>query len=253
MSDIPVVEGKRTTYENFVADCPTCGRESVFNRASDLGTFELIAGRDVSCLESTCGEPFRIVGDSINDAYEMLIYDCYELRDRKHYMSCILNLAQAYELFFGLFFRVELLYKPFAADSSQNLADLNRVAENLDAKIKNYAFARMKALFLQHAVARKSPKSVAEAATVVAGLPCHPGVPKNADIGALEDPKLVPLLKDIKNTTIDTLRNQVVHKAAYRPTRQEVEEALAEARSILFPLGTYFNLHDETSRYSRTT
>jgi len=252
MSDIPVVAGKRTTYENFIVDCPMCGRESVFNRASDLGTFEPIAGRDVACLDSGCGKPFRIVSDSINDAYEMFIFDCYELRDRKHYMSCILSLAQAYEVFFGLFFRVELLYKPFGADSNRKLADLNRVAEDLHDKLKEHTFARMRALFLQHVVARHSPRSVAEAATIVAGLPCRPGDPKDALIEALYDQKLVPLLKAIKTTKIHTLRNQVVHQRAYRPTRQEVEVAIEEARSILFPLGAYFNLHDEINWYSRT-
>lgn len=252
MSNIPVAENSRSTYENFVAQCPTCGKESVFNRASNLETFEPIAGRDVLCLDSACGKLFRIVGDSVNAAYEMLIFECYELRDRKHYMNCILSLAQAYKVFFGLFLRVELVYKPFGADPMRDLADLNRVATNLHDKIKGYSFAQMRALFLQQVVKYQSPKSVGAAAAVVAGLPCHHVDPKDADIDGLGDPKLVPLLKAIKATEINSLRNQVVHKRAYRPTLQEVDESLKEARSILFQLGKYFDLHDEINWYLRT-
>ena len=52
MNAIPVAERKRTSYENFAAECPWCRRENIFNRASDLKTFEPIAGRDVSCLSA---------------------------------------------------------------------------------------------------------------------------------------------------------------------------------------------------------
>ena len=79
MNAIPVAERKRTSYENFAAECPWCRRENIFNRASDLKTFEPITGRDVSCLSAACGKPFRILGDSVNSPHEMLIFDCYEL------------------------------------------------------------------------------------------------------------------------------------------------------------------------------
>lgn len=79
MSEIPVAENKRTSYENFIAECPSCHKESIFNRASDLHTLEPIAGCDVSCLSSDCQKPFRIVGDKVNSAHEMLIFDCYDI------------------------------------------------------------------------------------------------------------------------------------------------------------------------------
>lgn len=97
---IPIAEKMRTDYENFVAVCPSCGHECIFNRASDLCTFEPIGELNVSCLNEECRKPFRLVGDSVNEPHEMLIYDCYELLEHKHYMNCILSLAQAYEVFF---------------------------------------------------------------------------------------------------------------------------------------------------------
>lgn len=251
MGDIPVARNKRTCYENFAAECPWCGKESIFNRASDLRTFEPIAGREVSCQSADCRKPFRIVGDSVNSSHEMLIFDCYELVERKHYMNCILSLAQAYEVFFSLFFRVELLYKPFGADPDQELTDLNRLSEELHGKIEEHTFTRMRALFLCHIVTGHSPKNLVEAAAVVAALPDRPGDPKDAAIESLGDVRLVSLLKALKATSIHTLRNQVVHKRAYRPTREEVDAALEETRSILFPLTGCLRLYDEINWYMR--
>jgi hypothetical protein len=250
MSAIPVAWNKRTSYENFVAECPSCGKESIFTRASDLRTFKPIVGRDVSCQSADCGKPFRIIGDSVSSPHEMLISDCYELVERKHYMNCILSVAQAYEVFFSLFFRVELVYKPFGAPS-RRLADLNRLSEELHEKIRGHTFARMRALFLRHIVSGRSPKNVAEATAMVAALPDCPRDPKDSAIDSLDDAKLVPLLKALKATSIHVLRNQVVHKRAYRPTRQEVDEALEEARSLLFPLTSHLGLCDEINWYMR--
>lgn len=252
MNDIPVAKDKCPGYENFVAICPWCNRESIFNRASDLCTFEPIDGRNVSCQNIDCSKSFRITGDLINNAHEMLILDCFELIERKHYMSCILNLTQAYEVFFSLYFRVELLYKPFAAGCSRNLAEMNLISEKLYNKIKDHAFARMRSLFLQHVLTRRPPKDLKQAEAVIAALPDCPGDPKDADIENLCDAKLVPLLKAIKATNnIHTLRNRIVHKQAYRPTRAEAETALQETRSILFPLTKHFRLCDDINWYLR--
>ncbi len=251
MSGIPVARNKHTSYENFMAECPWCTKENIFNRASDLGTFEPIAGLDVLCQSENCRKAFRIVGDSVNCAHEMLIFDCYELLERKHYMNCILSLAQAYEVFFSLFLRVQLLHKPFATDPNQDLADLNRLSEALQEKIKDHTFVPMRALFLQHIVAHCSPKNLIEAEVVIAALPDHPGEPKDTAIQGLNDAKLDPLLKALKSTSIHTLRNRAVHKHAYRPTRDEVEAALEETRSILFPLTSHLQLYYDINWYMR--
>jgi hypothetical protein len=247
MSAIPYAKIKRTSYENFVAQCPWCEQESIFNRATDLKDLSPIAFRTVSCLNPACGKPFNINGDSVNSAHEMLVLDCYELLQLKHYMNCILSLAQAYEVFFSLFFRVELLYKPFGADPDQELSHLNRLSEELHEKIKEHTFTRMRALFLQHIVTGSRPANLAEAEAAIAGLEDHPSDPKDAELEALGDKQLVALLKAVKSTAINTLRNRVVHKQAYRPTREEAEEA----RSLLFPLTSRLGLYDDINRYMR--
>lgn len=235
-----------------MADCPWCRQDNIFNRATDLHTFEPIAGRNVSCQNADCRKPFRIVGDSVNSAHEMLIFDCHELIERKHYMNCILTLAQAYEVFFNLFFRVELLYKPFGSDPDQEMADLNSLSKALHDKIKKHTFAPMRALFLSHIVAGHSPKTLAEASSVVSALPNSPNDPSDATIERHNDVKLVSLLKALKRTDINTLRNQIIHKRAYRPTREQVDAALEETRSILFPLTSRLELYDEINWYMKS-
>ncbi len=136
MAGIPYAEEIQTTYENFTAHCPMCGFKNIFNRASDFEYLKPIAHKQVVCLNRDCGQPFIISGDSINSAFEMLIYDCYELRDAKHYAYCILNLAQAFEVFFSQYLRVQLLYRPFASDSDQNIEQLNTLTNLLYEKIK---------------------------------------------------------------------------------------------------------------------
>jgi len=249
MSNTPIASKKRTNYENFVAECPYCGKESIFNRASDLHTFEPISGRNVSCQSVDCGKLFRIVGDSVNNNHEMIILDCYELIKRKHYMNCIFNLTQAYEVFFSLYFRVELLYKPFGANRDQDIAELNRIAKELREKLKEHTFARMRALFLQYMVNRQAPKNLVEAKTLIAGIPDRPAEPKDTAIENIGDTTLVPLLMALKATNINRLRNRVVHQQAYRPTREEVESSLEETRSILFPLTNHLELYDDVNFY----
>jgi len=251
MSSIPIADKKRTSYENFVAECPLCGKENIFNRASDFCSFEPIGGRDVSCQSVDCGRPFRIVGDSVNNRHEMLIFDCYELIERKHYMNCILSLAQAYEVFFSLYFRVELIYKPFGTDRSQNRIDhLNCVSEKLYDNIKKHGFGQMRALFLHYIVTGKPVKSLEEAKVAIDALPDWPKDPKDAAIESLGDANLVLRLKALKSTSIHTLRNSIVHKQAYRPTIEEVETTLNETRSILFPLTHHLQLYDDISWYT---
>ena len=203
----------------------------------------------MACQNASCGKIFRILGDLINEPHEMLILDCDELVARKHYMNALLTIAQAYEVFFGLFFRVELLYRPFCATRDQDLKELNRLSEALQEKIKDLAFANMRGLFLQHMVSRPKPSNLGEAAAEIAAIPDRQGTMRDTALEGLSDPVLVPLLKALKATNINTLRNRVVHKQAYRPTRQEVEAALEESQSILLPLTFHLELHDEINWY----
>jgi len=124
-ADIPYSRRVDSTYENFIADCPKCGARNTFNRASDLRTFRPIAFRTVTC--QTCRGPFNINRDAINPAHEMLLLGCFASVERKEYMQCVLSVAQAYEVFFSHFMHVQLIYRAYAHEGSDDLERLNRL------------------------------------------------------------------------------------------------------------------------------
>ena len=239
MEHIPRAKDIQTSYENFIARCPWCGGENIFNRASDLKDFQPIDYREVSCLNPDCSKPFYLNADVIDPAYQMLIFDCNELLQRKHYAYCILNLAQAFEVFFGQYLRVELLYKPYGSDPEEDIERLNDINKLLYDRTKQCSFERMRNLFFWIVLQPRHPASLHEAETIINGFPDKPSCPSdeavtNASISA--DKRIRELLLRLKSCKIPELRNQVVHQRAYRPTLDEVNNAVKEAREILFVL-----------------
>jgi len=257
MNAIPQGKDMKGTYENFIARCPWCGQENIFNRASDLNGFAPISHREVSCLFSDCSKPFSLSGDSINSAYEMIIFDCYELLQRKHYAYCILNLAQAFEVFFSQYLRVELLYKPFAVESDKDIDFLNELMGLLYRKTERLSFDLMKNLFLSRVLDVGQPKSLREAESIMNQFPDKPSCPSDEAIstaGVSIGVRITELLLRLKSCKVPQKRNQVVHKRAYRPTLAEVNDSLKETREILFPLARALDVHiDEVNWYMRQT
>lgn len=253
MAEVPYAKEKRATYENFIARCPSCGFENVFNRASDLKDLAPIGHKQVSCLNADCVQPFILSGDSVNSAYEMLIYDCYKLRSAKHYAYCILNLAQAFESFFSQYLRVELLYRPFALDSDQDIKQLNGLAKLVYEKVKQHAFAAMRNLFFYQVLQQRQLSSLHEAEAGISALPDKPSEPPDKDIKSIADQRLSALLLRLKSCKVGELRNRVVHQQAYRPTLDEVNEALLESREILYPLALMLKIQgDDLNWYLRS-
>ena len=152
MTDIPYAVEITTTYENFIADCPHCSHRNVYNRASDLKDLAPIAFKEVACTNASCGKLFRINNDRISPIYQTLIFDCHKLIEEKKYSYCILNLAQAFEVFFALHLRVEILYKPFVRSIDHDINKLNKISISLYKRIKDQTFSGMRALFLNHLV-----------------------------------------------------------------------------------------------------
>ena len=90
MSQYLYAEEKDNDYENFYATCPYCGFRNIFNRVTDLATTAPISFMTIRCLNDECGQNFNINGDTSNAAYEMLIYDCYELIKKKKYSALVI-------------------------------------------------------------------------------------------------------------------------------------------------------------------
>lgn len=244
---IPIVRIRHANYENVIADCHWCGYECTFNRASDIGTFEPIWGRDIQCLNESCQKPFRIISDNANERHEMLVFDCHQLLERKQYMYCILNLTMAYEMFFSLYLRVELLYKPFVVDpnckASEKLKRMNRLSKKLDDKTRRWTYDRMRIVFLSQITDQRPVPDLGVSERRIDCLKARSTT--ECEINALNDARLSPLLICLKRTDINRVRNAVVHKRGYRPTSSEVKKYLEETRSVLLGLSSHLNLHDD--------
>ncbi|MBI4802452.1 MAG: hypothetical protein HY796_08015 [Elusimicrobia bacterium] len=203
------------TYENILAECEHCGCKNIYNRATDLKTFEPISGLDVVCLNEACEKTFRIIGDTISPAFEMFIFDCYELYKLKHYASCIINLTQAWETFFANFLRVELVYKIYTVDD-----DLDKVNKNL-VKLyglsKTWAFGTQRNIFINICM---EPVVGVDAFAKKCNQLKKP--PQRNGLSRV-NPEIYGLIKRLHDSGIGELRNEVVHKNAYRPHKDEID------------------------------
>ena len=74
-------------------------------------------------------------------------------------------------------------------------------------------------------------------------------IPDDSDIDKLGDLRLIPILKMLKDSKIHKTRNRVIHKDAYRPTKDEAEAALAETKSILMPLTHLLDIQENINWY----
>ncbi len=251
MPRIPTANKLQSTYENFVAECPHCQEACTFNRMSDLKTCEPISGMDVSCFNPACAKPFRILNDLINPRHQMLLFDSQDFLKQKRYMNCILNICQAYEVFFSQFLRVELVFKPLWNDQGDR-NELNSVAQLLWRRTETMTFSPLRTIFLRRVVGQiPPPASLTESSSVIEGLSSLKNlpIPDDSDIDKLGDLRLIPILKMLKVSKIHKTRNRVIHKDAYRPTKDEAEAALAEAKSILMPLTHLLDIQENINWY----
>ena len=148
MENIPYAADKETNYENFIAKCPHCHFKNIFNRITDLRETNPIRFKKVNCLNEICRKPFNINGDSVNAAYEMLIYDVYKLKEKKCIPIAYLNLAQSFEIFFSLYLKITLLYRPFAAQK-EDIEKFNELSSLLFKTIKDFTYAKMRNIFIE--------------------------------------------------------------------------------------------------------
>ena len=252
MPEYPYASQTEATYENFIAVCPVCEHRNVYNRASDLQTFEPIACKTVVCQRASCAASFNINSDRINPAHQALLFDCHDLLRAKQYMQAVLAITQAYEMLFSHGLRVEVLYRPFVQADSDDLDELNRVAARLYEIVQSFTFEAMRRLFLALAIRSAGFASLAESETWLGLVPTSArNVAKVAaeQIEAVPNADLRLLLVDLASVQIHTLRNRVVHKDGYRPNRQEVEVAFAEAKRIIHRLTSLLKLSGDADWY----
>jgi hypothetical protein len=166
----------------------------------------------------------------------MLIIDCQILKSQKYYAYCILNLAQSFEVYLSLFLRVELLYKPYAEEGTHELHRFNDLSNLLYSTIKKFTFNSLSGVFITMMLNPPNPKGMAEAEAFINDLPNKTNQPTDDLIRKLPDVHLSQLLLDLKSPRVVTLRHQVVHKRAYRPTIEEVDSSIDETQRLLYAI-----------------
>jgi len=240
----------RTDYENFIAVCPICDFENIYNRITDLKTIEYIDFMTVNCFN--CNRDFNINYDCINNAYEYLIFDIAELKKQKRYMYCILNLAQAIEVFLYHSIKVKLLLQPFKDRLITSFEGFNSLETRLEKKFDKFTFVHLKNIFFKIYLGVASLSSEAEITTFLEKVNEHrKGSPDKIEEYIKEyskrssDRRLVDLFSKLNLSKVHSIRNEVVHKYSYRPTLQQVEECEKETRDIVFRLSAILEIKDE--------
>ena len=228
--DIPKAIENNPNHENFEARCPTCLQLNIFNRASDIKSSRLITGQVVVCQNDKCKKEFWIGGDLVNPAWQMVIRDCWMLKPQKRYAYCILNLCQAYEMYFSLCLRVMLIYKPYNVASTHDLAGQNELSRMLYEKIKGWTYLSLRNALMHLIIDDVQCQNLLQCQNAINNLVSND--PSDELLRTIKDKKLSDALLDLKNNTIHVFRNQVVHKNGYRPTLEEVEKAEEDTRML---------------------
>lgn len=233
-------------YENVAATCPGCATRNVYNRAEDIGGFRAIANHRVKC--ANCHAAFDICGDLVNPAFETLLLDSQDFLREKRYMQAVLSATTAYELFFSHFLRVELVYRPARRDQvtpRDDIAWLSSTVAALHVKTARHTFEPMRSTFLRLAIDGTRPATLSAAETWIASIPKQPTKIDRSEIERLAEDGLRSLLLDVNDATIADLRNNVVHKSAYRPRLNETTSAIDDAYRTIFGLSGRFELQDD--------
>jgi hypothetical protein len=156
-------------------------------------------------------------------------------------------------MFFALYLRVEILYKPYARERNIDTVRLSQATTNLTKRTRELTFSGMRAFFLNHvvltrALIKRNADSLDESKIILAQLTTN--IPSIEALSRVNDPKLVPWLNKVSEIRIGELRNNVVHKSGYRPSLVEVEKAISETEEIMNGLRSALGtLTDRQFRY----
>lgn len=245
----------KTDYENFSAQCPFCQKWNIYNRASDLQSFDAISGRGVVCFH--CQQDFWINCDSCSLDFKKLILNSWSLVPEKKYMYIVINLCMAYELFFSTYIHNILVVKSVNEqrekimndDEFEMIEECNRLSKMLYNKIKTLTYGTLMSVFIKLVLDQNNPSilEIFQAEKYIKNI-------KPASLERLEEEiKKSHIQKKLKGyllalvcmqrleTSISYLRNKVVHKYAYRPRLMEVERELKIAELFIFGIKRNIN------------
>jgi hypothetical protein len=226
----------KADYETVTVTCDHCGKECVFNRREDFANIGPYAGENVIC--SYCHREFRMIGDTINAAYELFIVEAREYFRGKRYMLAVATMGQAWELFFSVFARGRYLYRPFFLGPMEqhDLDRLNSLQSELEQALRKFTLNPLRNLLVNTVVKGVAPRTLDEAALTISQIASEDlgNDPPKMVTSSVDDPDIKEVLDRMLALSIGNLRNKVVHHRAYRPLRAEVERCLEDEVCLLY-------------------
>lgn len=252
-------------YENISITCEKCGKLNIFNRATDLCNFSFLNHYQTKCFN--CNSDIIINTDIINNAYEMLYFKACKCFYLKEYMQTIILLCTAYEMFFMFVLQVFLTIKPLKNLGYYDKIEINKYLSNkLEEKVEKYSFEYMLYAFLAVILLPENHffisdydskyqekeelikdrciifiKSLDKRINEIKKHLKTKEIEQLDKFNNIKDKKLkliiTELCKNFKNkTTINIIRNKIVHKLGYKPTKQEANAEIDNARNFIFEL-----------------
>ena len=221
-------------YETVSAFCDHCGELCIFNRKDDLRQSMPIAGRSVTCPH--CEKQFWIKGDRISTSYEFMIDDAKTHFAAKRFMPAVASLAQAWEVFFTACALSRLVYRPFFAvtDQHHGANELNRLHRAVHAQMAKFTWFLLRNVAMNLLITMPQPANLEQADREINALCLLGNEPSPRRIAVVTHPRHRSALDGLAQLTIGRLRNDVVHKKAYRPCASEVEPCLSEEIGVLY-------------------
>lgn len=222
-------------YENVYVRCPV-GHPNIYNRVTDLRTTDPIPSmQGLICEYKGCEVVFNISGDRVMRLKYRWFLDIKDTEfKQKRYRDCIWDICQAAESFFyqaivNKEIDRNLLYRDSTGSidlQRSNQARINHkiTVENKQRSMKSATYNHLRTYFIEiyKTDCLNSPYDTSR---------------------KMKQDKRQWAFDVIERSDIGTMRNQVVHKYAYRPTRSEVEKYDEFIRALMW-LEKYLNIKD---------
>ncbi len=165
-----------------------------------------------------------------------LLADCAELMSQGRYTLVALAVCQAFESFMSAALRFDIVYRPHLRLAEPDPQAVEARLSALFRKTKAMSFDNLRWAFIAHFATATTPSTWSEADAAIHALNPNLKRPPARDIQAmlaLAPPDRSGVLGRLVDVQVHELRSRAAHHDTYRPTRDEAEAALEEARSLI--------------------
>jgi len=225
-------ENLRFFTDTIEMQCPRCNDEVILNRRDDIGRLGPIGRFEVTCPK--CLGCFFIGGDCVNPRHELLWLESFQYKKRKRYAIAIILLSQAYEMMFAAALRHTLVFQ--LADAIElDTNEINVLLAQLYKVTTRFGYCDHLYCLLRILTLNNPPRCVDEAKALIAGLKDHRRKPSATWMDEhLGSTNAETLITRLMRSTVNCVRNDVVHGNRYYPTSEEVQRLFDESEE-LFP------------------